>query len=496
MNKIYLYKNSIQKMIGNKDNISKRQKYINEINEKLSIMKKSQFRTTNFSLIEYFAENNYKPLLKEELITKLLKDYKLNPKKYVIKNDKATFSSERYFKSGIKLAISKNKSFMKGPGLGELSLNLYQTLQYLKSMYKHYTSNSSNISTPYKIFKKISKSKNKYYKIKNEEPTIKENMDISDDIDIEIEDQNSLESSKIKYQEKYVNNNNNNSSEFLYDQSNNQSNNNRYTKIKKDYVENSSNISFSNTNPDSNSCNIKDENNVDDQDIFFKKLYFDIFISSINNEKLENIVYSFNKYFLDVKAKKMNDKIEKEIEKINRTLHNLLNNKKIYEINCSGIKKWQNEIYTIYKIMKAQLKALETEISLQSYNYGVYVQLRDIIFKYETFYNNIVDTIKQKIYKLKDIEKELIENINYIRNCLYIINNNFGFNDYSFSRLSRQIDQIFKNINLPLNNNVDNEDEDSLGYVHNIIKSFKKHKLEIIDKVNEIDKYVGNITIF
>ena len=75
----------------------KEQMYIQEINQKLSVMKNSQFRTTNFSLIEYFAENNFRPLVIDELISKLLKDYKSNPKKYILSSDKGSFKSEKEF---------------------------------------------------------------------------------------------------------------------------------------------------------------------------------------------------------------------------------------------------------------------------------------------------------------------------------------------------------------------------------------------------------------
>ena len=38
------------------------QYYINEIRKMLNVMKKNKYRTINFSLIEYFAENNFHPL--------------------------------------------------------------------------------------------------------------------------------------------------------------------------------------------------------------------------------------------------------------------------------------------------------------------------------------------------------------------------------------------------------------------------------------------------
>ena len=138
-----------------------KEKYMKDINLKLSLMKNSKYRTTNFSIIEYFVENNFEPLDEEELITKILKDYKSNPNRYVLSKDKVCFKSERSFKQSIKLSISKNKAFIKGPEIGDLSLNLEKAVQYLKTMYKEYISNSSNVQTPYKIFKNRDKTRSK-----------------------------------------------------------------------------------------------------------------------------------------------------------------------------------------------------------------------------------------------------------------------------------------------------------------------------------------------
>ena len=45
--------------------------FIKEIREKVNIMKNSEYRTINFSLIEYFVNNNFHPLDKEFLILNL-----------------------------------------------------------------------------------------------------------------------------------------------------------------------------------------------------------------------------------------------------------------------------------------------------------------------------------------------------------------------------------------------------------------------------------------
>lgn len=467
----------------------KDQMYIQEINQKLSVMKNSQFRTTNFSLIEYFAENNYKPLVIDELISKLLKDYKSNPKKYILSSDKGSFKSEKNFKKSINISISRNKAFIKGPKYGQLSLNLEKTLQYLDTMYKQYINNSSQIKTPYKLLSH----KNKNSKILSNFPKITEikiENKILDGIDMEIEPQ--IEKPRIKSK----NNDMNNKPEAFY--SFGQSINNESYKNKKEHSGSNSHISsYSSSNPNINET--KKENKKDIPEIFLKKLYSDIFVSYINNEILESIVNSFNNYYLDIKSKSMNAQIEKEIEKINQSLSNLFNNKKLYDEICSEINKWQNEIHTIYKIMANQLRTLKIEINIKSYSYDIYIQLREIILKYEGYYNNIVDVIKQKLNQLKDIEKVLIDSRVLIKNCLNGIHNMYGFSDFNFSRLSRTIEQLLK-INNYFNynniNNINKDYDDDSCLVNNIIKSFREEKKEIIDEMNGIDKFIGNITIY
>ena len=54
------------------DDNDKDQLYKDEIKEKISSMQNSSFRTTNFSIIEYFVKNDFNPFNQEELITLLI----------------------------------------------------------------------------------------------------------------------------------------------------------------------------------------------------------------------------------------------------------------------------------------------------------------------------------------------------------------------------------------------------------------------------------------
>ena len=477
---------TIQKKDNNK---TKEQILINEIKQKVSVMKKSQFRTTNFSLIEYFAENDCKPLNQDALIVKLLLDYKDNPKKYVLSNDRnSSFKCEKNFKSSIILSISRNKAFVKGPGEGELSLNLEKTVQYLKTMYRQYTNNSSNIHTPYKIFNpKNNKNRNVQSTVKG----IKKENNTYDVVNMEIEEQKEKSKNKNKNVEKYQNNNINNNHSFniYFNQPQDE-----LGRFKNESNGKNSPISISNSTYSFSSNNdLKKENKKDIPDIFQQRLNCDLFIESLKNEKISHVLIDFNNYLLDVKAKKMNDQIEKEIEKIKNILQNIYDAKKNYDSHCIEIKNWQSELLTIYKIMSNQLKTLKIEINIKSYSYEVYVQLRDIILKYESYYNNITDTIKLKLEELKELIKELKDNRKYILNCMNTVHKTIGFCDFNFSRLSRSIEQVLKIGNFASINCSDYDDDDN--NIKDIIKRLREEKKEIIDEINGIDKYIGNITI-
>ena len=91
--------------------------YTEKIKAKLSIMKNRQYCTSNWRLIEYFEENNCKPLIQEDLISQILKEYNNNPNKFIFPNNNGNYKSE---KKSINITISSNKIFMKGANIGQI----------------------------------------------------------------------------------------------------------------------------------------------------------------------------------------------------------------------------------------------------------------------------------------------------------------------------------------------------------------------------------------
>ena len=110
--------------------------YTEKIKEKLTLMKNRQYCTSNLRLIEYFEDNNFKPLIQEDLISKILKEYNNNPNKFILPNNNGNYKSEKLLKKSINITISSNKIFMKGQDIGKISLNLEKAKKYLETIYK------------------------------------------------------------------------------------------------------------------------------------------------------------------------------------------------------------------------------------------------------------------------------------------------------------------------------------------------------------------------
>ena len=160
-------------------------KYVNEIINKVKIMKRSKYRTTNFSIIEYFVQNNFQPLNQEEIILKLLNDYKSNPDRYVLTKINRNFKSALSFQRSIIFSLSTNKSFIVNRYIGRIELNLKNACDYLSSIYSKYVSNSYDVKTPLKLFNNNKFKKNKKDYTYEQKKEIDNNSNDGFDIDIE-----------------------------------------------------------------------------------------------------------------------------------------------------------------------------------------------------------------------------------------------------------------------------------------------------------------------
>ena len=455
-------------------------------------MTKSKYRTTNFSLIEFFAFHNFQPLNLESLIVNLVFDYNSNPNKYVLSNENSHFKSQKTFVNSIKSSINKNKSFVKGPEDGQLSLNYKKTLEYLNTMFNKYKSNSKDIKTPVKIPKK-----------KNEEPKRQRVKQIKHEKSSESEDSD-YEAKNFK--KKKVNNLDFHSPEKINHQRNQRINERKNFKLEKE----EENGIYSIKDSDSDSIynlikkeDKKENNNISDiANIFFKELIKINLTSSLEQEAIYEAIKNINDYLqyinelnIFIEDKEMDEK-NKKLQEIKNYLKQLCENKLAYDVSCAEVRNWQNELLNIYKVMQSQLNAVKIEINNKTFCFDSYAKFRDIIFDYKKRYEQVVDIISQKLNEIKDIEINSIDKQIFIGSLLDNINIK--------KKLINSIEKAVK-INEPFyfnqmiireSSGYNRQNEmDYLHFIKEINDAFLQEKNKIIDTMVDIDKDIGNISL-
>lgn len=464
----------------NKDQTNlKELELISRINKKLKDMEKSQFRTTNFSIIQYLAKNRFKPLKQDDIINRLLEDYKQDPKKYILSNEKTNFKNINTFKSSILVSISKNKSFEKDSENGKIWLNLKNTCQYLQAMYRKYTSNSRDITTPNKIniFNQ--------YKKKKKNIGMKSVLNVKHNIE---DEENNLkkQNSKIRRSEsKYFCNvedfNDEINSFSIYDQTDNKNS------FIKNINENNRMLKFNmQKNKNSNKSNLPE--------IFFEKLFHDNYIESLNNDGISFVLKEIENYKLIIKEKNINDSIELEIDKLSLNIKNFYSKKKEYDKHISEIKKFQKELLYYYKMMEKILKIIELETyHIMNYDYDTYINFHELALKRNDLYENVLEEIRTILDDIRKLKKELIDNKNSIIDSIFSIQSINGFNDSLFNKkvkfIEKELNLSYSPNQLELIENYDNLSKNE------IVMRFTNAKKKIIDKINSIYDTMANITV-
>ena len=441
-----------------------------KIKEKLSLMKNHQFCTSNYRIIKYFEENNFQPLIKEDLMYKILKEYNNNPNKFILPNNKGNYKSEKFFKKSIRTTISNNKIFMQGPYIGQLSLNLEKAQIYLDSIYKKYDENTKNIMSPNK------KPKNKNNKKKDIENVLKKNIkgkyyiNNQDEIPIEVEE----------YNEKQISNNKPDNE--IKDKIINSIESTAYFGIKKEKNQenNENNIIISNINK----IKKRKENKNLFPEIFFKNIHLNN-ISSLHIKSIKIPLDSFNNLLLLIQSKKKKDINEKDLEKIKISLQEIKEKKITYNKNINELFILKKDIFNIFKLMDSQLKSIIILIESPNYRYELYIDSQNLLLNYGTLYNKAVDKFKSLLLDLRKFEKKIIDNCLIIKNLLNNFNNSIYFSE---------LEQIFaQNLQIDIStiNNSSHYD-----IMDDVINEFNKEKNKIIYELKKIDDLVGNIKIY
>ena len=461
--------------------------YINEIRDKVNIMKKNDYRTSHFSLIEYFVRYDFIPLNKDFLLDCILIDYKKNPGRYVLAKGKEIFKSEISFMRSVKHYMSKNNSFVTGPTKKELSLNLKNTCIYLRSVFKKYTSNSMDVTTPVKMCRN-----SQNYK-RNKDFQIKSNIIYdSDDFDIDIDGESNFNPFSLRSKSN-VNN-------FNY-------NNKFYDKIKE---EKNYNDSFcSNSLINLSGIEIKEEeqekprpkfnNNDIYPRIFSIKLIKESLVSSFDKNTILKMQDLVIEYISDMRNRNYSENIEKNLEELNNSLNDLYKYKDSYDKVSSAVNNFQKDMFDVWNLMINLWKCINKNITMKTYDYEIYRSLRDNIYKCDGIYEETLEKLKNNLNLLMDIEMKVKEEKDNIQETLASIKYRLKY-DKNFGRLSIIIED-----NLQVNNNriIDEEGKiiinNDLSLVDGFdfaIKRFKEESKKIMNNMKSLDKSIGNIQLY
>ena len=463
---------------------------INKIKKKLEIMTRSRYRTTHFSLIEFFAGNNFQPISQPSLIEHLVFDYRLDPDKFVLSNENGNFKSEKTFIMSIKKAIKKNRSFVTGPG-EQLSLDFKKTLEYLETMYPKYKNNSKDIKTPLKLSRRNNRESKRHmnHNVKKEKSF--------DDSDYEIDSYKRQKVDKYDFH----------SPEKLYFKRNL-----NFNVFNKENESQNKILSINDSDSDSYPFSdiIKKEVKKDNYnnynigwipDIFSRDLFQVTLTSILEKAAISDCLRYISDYLAYIEdnfiiGNKEMEEESKRLEEIKTNLKELDENKNEYDSICNEVKNWQKEIYYIYQVMQNQLNAIKIEINNKTYCYDAYIKLRDIILNYEAKYNNVVDSLSDNLNELIELDKKSVEKQSILKKLL----NNFNTKKRLINSIEKaaKINHVFSLNHINLGNYPNYPYQNDRYYymdIKGVMNDFQYEKMKIIDAVNDIDNDIGNITI-
>ena len=449
--------------------------YINEIRTRVNKMKRSKYRTTNFSIIDYFVKNNFHPLNKRNLITNLLNDYKASPNSFISQVN-SLIKTENDFKRSILMYIKYNNSFYEGPGKDHISIKLENAYYYLVSVFNKYVTNSIDLRTPYKL-NKIKKQKiiNNIYSIKKE---IIE-LDNSDE-----------DEKKLSFSPK-INTNNN--------KYNNNNSHRNISKIKQEQYDNCSLGNNSIISLDNTSIS-KSEDVKKIPEIFITRLINESAISSLSKNDILGVLDSTYKYISNKENLENHSMFKDQFKNIFNSLNNLLEQKNSYEKVYNNLNSLHAHIFNIWKLMKNQISSIYLSINTNNYCYDLYVKIREIIYKAEEIYKNNILKIKFNMNELDKIEKKSKEESKIILKALTFIKV-FIHSDINFNQLYKLFtEQLNIKERFQLNDDdftqEDEYDLDLVDKVGKIVKKLFDEKRKIMEEIKLIDKNIGNIMIF
>lgn len=134
---------------SNEDSKTIKASKIKKIESLVKEMAKRPNRTTNFAAILYLVESKFEKMLLSTLTQRIKIDYNKDKEIFINSNTKKPFESEIKALRNIIQALKRNKSFIIKETKGDkyISLDLNNTLEYLRKMYQKYINDELDVSS-------------------------------------------------------------------------------------------------------------------------------------------------------------------------------------------------------------------------------------------------------------------------------------------------------------------------------------------------------------
>ena len=403
-------------------------------------MSKKTTRTTNFAVLVYIVENNFKDLSLSKIKERIRKDYAKDDQMFINSHTKKAFESEQKVLTIFKTGLTRNQSFIiKGTKNDKyVSLDYKHALEYLNRIYKKYTDDNNDVSSlssaksPRKFSYKSEKKEKKFLGNKTSRKNQKKKSPNQFRMD------SSIDSYGFETEEKSL-------STYKYLKEN--------LKPKTDQINNIKKI-----------CNKKNkkEKEQDTDDIFNKDFSFhtkgyatenfaskhqkDIANSLNSAGEAENIIVSYKKKLKNLQStvKERDKEIKDFTETHNKLIKEKDDMKTLYqalESKYEAVKIMKNSKYfgNIFEKYKKNLKLYKTFIDSKIKNFKLCLQdtlnlEKDIAAKDNEIFNYVNSTgINKNIKNLKEGNEYLVNKDynNIVKNIKedYIMENNSN-NEY------------------------------------------------------------------
>ena len=442
---------------------SKTRKYslLKEIERLVIEMSKKSTRTTNFAVIVYLKENNFKELSLSRITQKIKIDYAKDNEMFINSHSGISFESERKVLSNYIQALRRNRSFIFQETKNDkyVSLDYMHTLEYLKKMYKKYTNDNNDVSSisstksPPKMSYKSEKKEKKL--LGNKTLRKKQNKKYSN----QLQNDSSFDSYGFVTEEK-------SSSTFKYLKENLKPRTNQINNMKK--INNKKN---------------KKEKNIDD--IFNKDFSFHIkgytnnnfsskhqkdIANSINSaSEAKNIIIAYQK-----KLKNIQSKVEERDKEI-----------KDFNVAQNKLTKEKDDLKILYQAL--ELKYDVVTIMKNSKYFGhIFEKYKKNLKLYKTFFDSKIKNFKFCLQDTLSLEKNITAKDNEIfqdANPTSINKNIKNLKEGNEYLIKKDYNNVVKNIkeNYMVENNGNNE---YCNANNNEIANM------IIDKMNQIWKKI------